>query len=315
MITKNKLTFLLVFIFAFQGCNWMNQDPYKNTPTTGRIKICVDETFRPVAEAELQVFHAFYKYAEITPVFVPESEAFDLLLKDCTNLVIASRPLSEYERAEFKKKKLFPDEVKVAMDAIAVIINPMNEDSVMSLNDLKSILSGRITNWNQINSASKSGEIKVIFDHEKSGTVRYMIDSVLNGTPLAKNLFALDINTDVIKYVAENREAMGLIGVSWISDNDDTLQLSFLKQIKVLALSNENVATWQNSFQPYQAYIFDQSYPLIRNIYAIDTEPRNGLASGFLSFIASDKGQRIILKAGILPANSPIRVVKIKEDI
>jgi phosphate transport system substrate-binding protein len=186
---------------------------------------------------------------------------------------------------------------------------------LLSLIDLKSILSGKIKNWNQLNPKSKSGEISVIFDNEKSSTVRYMVDSVLRGAPLAKNLFALDINSDVINYVSQHPGAMGLISVSWISDSDDTLQLSFLNKVKVLAISKENVATWQNSFQPYQAYMFDHSYPLTRDIWAIDTEPRNGLATGFMSFITSDKGQRIILKTGILPANAPVRLVKVRSDL
>jgi phosphate transport system substrate-binding protein len=223
--------------------------------------------------------------------------------------------LTGNEKRLFEQKNLFPRELKIAVDAIAVIVNPANEDSLMSLSDLKSILTGKITHWNQVNPESKTGEISVIFDNEKSSTVRYMVDSVLEGTPLAKNLYALNINTDVINYVSLHREAMGLIGVSWISDRDDTLQLSFLNKVKVLAISRENVATYPNSFQPYQAYIFDHSYPLTRDIYAIDTEPRNGLATGFMSFITSDKGQRIILKSGILPANAPVRLVKMRSDL
>jgi phosphate transport system substrate-binding protein len=314
MIKMSKFL-ILFFALVLTGCNWINQDPYTNTPTTGRIKVCIDETFRPIAEAELQVFNALYQYSEITPIFLPEDSAFDLLLKDCTNLIIASRPLAGNEKELFEQKNLFPRELKIAIDAIAIVVNPMNDESLLSLIDLKSILSGKIKNWNQLNPKSKSGEISVIFDNEKSSTVRYMVDSVLRGAPLAKNLFALDINSDVINYVSQHPGAMGLIGVSWISDSDDTLQLSFLNKVKVLAISKENVATWQNSFQPYQAYMFDHSYPLTRDIWAIDTEPRNGLATGFMSFITSDKGQRIILKTGILPANAPVRLVKVRSDL
>ena len=306
---------IVIFWLILPGCKWINQDPYTNTPTTGRIKVYIDETFRPTAEAEIQVFKALYQFSEVTPVYVTESKGFELLLLDSTNLLIASRPLAGNEKEIFEKKNIFPRELKIAVDAIAVIVNTANEDSLMSVSDLKSILTGNIRYWNQINSNSKSGEISVIFDNEKSSTVRYIVDSVLQGTPLAKNLYALDINSDVIDYVAVHKDAIGLIGVSWISDKDDTLQLSFLNKIKVMAISKEKVATYQNSFQPYQAYIYDHTYPLIRDIYAIDTEPRNGLATGFMAFITSDKGQRIILKSGILPANAPVRLVKVRSDI
>jgi len=52
---------------------------------------------------------------------------------------------------------------------------------------------------------------------------------------------------------------------------------------------------------------------LSRDIYIINAEPRNGLVTGFSSFVASDKGQRIILKSGILPAIAPTRVVSVRK--
>ena len=57
-----------------------------------------------------------------------------------------------------------------------------------------------------------------------------------------------------------------------------------------------------------------EQYPLIRNIWMISTDPHLGLADGFISFVSSDKGQRIILKAGLLPAIAPIRLVNIRND-
>jgi phosphate transport system substrate-binding protein len=57
-----------------------------------------------------------------------------------------------------------------------------------------------------------------------------------------------------------------------------------------------------------------EQYPFIRNIWMISTDPHLGLADGFTSFVASDKGQRIILKAGLLPAIAPLRLVNVRKD-
>jgi phosphate transport system substrate-binding protein len=310
---RTNLIFFVALILC--GCNRINRDPYTNTPTTGRIKVYIDETFKPVGDAEIQVFEGLYRYSEIIPVYLPESNVFDGLLKDSTNVAIASRTLNTGERDYFGSKKLFPRELKIAVDAVAVIVHPENQDTVLTVASLKDVLTGKINRWDEIYPGSTLGEMSIVFDNEKSSIVHYMMDSIIEGNNLSKNLSALDLNTDVITYVSEHREAVGLIGVSWISDRDDTLQLSFLKKIRVMALSKESIATYQNSYQPFQAYMHDGSYPLIRNIYAINTEPRNGLATGFVSFLSSDKGQRIILKAGILPANSPVRVVKVRNEM
>ena len=63
-------------------------------------------------------------------------------------------------------------------------------------------------------------------------------------------------------------------------------------------------------YQPYQAYLATKQYSLIRSVYTISREPRAGLATGFASFIMSDKGQKIFLKAGLMPANAPVRIIQ-----
>jgi phosphate transport system substrate-binding protein len=117
-----------------------------------------------------------------------------------------------------------------------------------------------------------------------------------------------------LEYVAKTSDAIGIIGVSWLSDTKDTTNLTFINTVRVMSVSNEVKATPQNSYKPYQAYLFYGDYPLTRNIFVILNDPRSSLPSGFTSFLTSDKGQRIILKAGLVPATQPIRIVNVKEQ-
>jgi len=118
----------------------------------------------------------------------------------------------------------------------------------------------------------------------------------------------MDYNKDVIDYVSRNSNSMGIIGVNWVSDKTDSTNVSFLKKVRVALVSKEKIATYENSYKPYQACVAKKLYPLIRSIYIINTEPRQGLASGFAAFIASYRGQLIILKSGILPVTQPVNV-------
>lgn len=312
---KTLINLLLLSILLSYGCDRFNRDPYADTPTSGKIRIGVDETFKPIAEAELSVFHALYRYAEITPSFQSESDCFRMLMNDSTRLIIASRTMNQQEKDTLWAKKIIAREVKIATDGIALIVNPQNTDTILSLSSLEKILTGEITEWKHLNPNNLGGRISVVFDNKRSSIVRYAADSIARGKTMKGNLYALDSNLDVVDYVSKNVNALGLIGVSWISDHDDSTQLSFLGKIKVMAISKVEPANADNSFKPYQAYLFDGSYPLIREVYAIDTEPRNGLATGFTSFLASDKGQRIILKSGILPATAPVRLVNVRESL
>jgi phosphate transport system substrate-binding protein len=126
---------------------------------------------------------------------------------------------------------------------------------------------------------------------------------------LQKNWFALKGNSAVIDYVSKKPEALGLIDVSWISDRDDSTANKFLDAVRVVRISGDS-----GSFQPYQAYIAQGRYPLKRDVVMISREAKTGLASGFMSFIAGEKGQRIILKAGLVPATMPVRIVEIDRD-
>jgi phosphate transport system substrate-binding protein len=133
-------------------------------------------------------------------------------------------------------------------------------------------------------------------------------DSVAKVKTLPANCFAMNDNKAVVDYVAKNRNALGLIGLEWISDKDDTTRNSFLNRVKVVALAGDST-----NFQPYQAYLALKYYPLMRTITAINREGRTGLATGFAAFFASERGQRIVLKAGLLPKTMPLRIVSVDQ--
>jgi phosphate transport system substrate-binding protein len=297
------------------GCRFFKGDPYRNTTVSGSVKIAVDETFRPVLEAEIEMFKAIYGYAEINAVYIPENELFQRLLTDSVQLIIASRQLRTDEISLVQKRQLYPKQLKVATDAIALIVHSSCRDSLLSMNQVRDILTGKITDWNQLNPNSPPMPIKVLFDNEKSGIVAFLADSVCRGGFSTKNAAAMTYNIDVIEYTATHPGVLGFIGTSWISNKNDSAHLSFHKKIRVMALSKSDLPTPDNSYKPYQAYMLDNMYPLTRSVYMINTEPRSGLCTGLVSFVASDKGQRIILKSGILPAVAPTRVVNIRPDI
>ena len=183
------------------------------------------------------------------------------------------------------------------------------------MRNFRRILTGEVKEWKAVNPNSRLKDIQVVFDNKNSSTVRFAIDSVCGGKPLSTgNVSALKTNQQVINYVAENPGAMGVIGVNWLGDRSDTTNLSFRQEIRVMAVSAEDVATPVNSYKPYQAYLYYGNYPLARSIYALLNDPRSGLPWGFTSFMISDKGQRIILKSGLVPATQPVRIVHVKDE-
>jgi len=311
-MARFKITCVLL-VLILVSCQNKVKDKFTDTYASGVIKIAVDENFQPIVQEEIDVFEAMNPKAGIIPQYTNEVEAMNLLLKDSVRVVIATRPLSDNEMKYFKSKTFYPHSYKFATDGIALIVNNHNSDSIITVGQIRKILMGQVTNWNEIYPKSKLGKFQVVFDNKNSSTIRYAIDSICNGKPLSKNLFAQNTNTEVIKFVSKTPNSIGIIGVNWLGNEKDTTNLSFKPEIRVMAVTGDATATVANSYKPFQAYLFYGYYPLTRNIYVIVNDPRGSLPSGLTSFLTSERGQRIILKSGLVPATQPVRIVHVKE--
>jgi phosphate transport system substrate-binding protein len=301
-------TFAIASFFLI-SCN-SNSGKKLSTPTSGKERIVCDETFKPIIEDEINVFNSLYDQATINSVYQTENSAINSLLKDSTHLAIVTRRLTDAEKKHFESKQLMPREILVAYDAIAIIEHPSNNDSMLTMSQLGDIFTGKITTWDQLNRKNNHKKIKIIFDNPNSSTISYVTNKITKNVPI-KNAVAALTNKEVIENVSQEENSIGIIGVNWISDRDDTTCMNFLKTIRVVALSNENVATYSNSYKPFQGYIATGEYPIRRELLCLLTEPHTGLCSGFVSFLTSDRGQRIILKSGILPATQTLRLVEV----
>ena len=316
MMIKIKFIFIAIIlvVLSFFSCSREKKDKYTDTLTEGVISVAVDETFAPILQDEIAVFESVFPKAGIVPVFTTEGNAIELLLKDSVRMAITTRALSDKELKSLQARKFQPRLYRLASDAIALVINKANTDTLITVDQLRQILLGKVTNWNQIYPNSTLGKIVTVFDNANSSTVRYAIDSVCGGQPLATNLNAQSTNREVLEYIAKTPQAIGIVGVNWLANKVDTTNLSFNDIVKVMSVSNETVATIEGSYKPFQAYMFYDSYPLTRNIFIILNDPRSSLPTGFTSFLTSQRGQRIILKSGLLPATQPLRVVHVKEE-
>lgn len=286
-----------------------------DTPTSGVAEIVGDDCFGNVIQEEVDVFEALNQKASIIPILTDESEALQLLLDDSVRLAIMARDLTDAEKESIhsRNQELIPRSQRIAIDGIALVVNPETKLERMSVPTLRKLMTGQTMTWRQIDPSLPDEPVAVIFDSPGSSTARFIRDSICGGKTLAGNLYAQQNNLSVIDYVTKNRHTLGILDVNWISNPNDSLQLSFNKAIKVLAVSRTEPATDENSFLPVPAYLYMRSYPLTRDVYAVLTDLRGTLPAGFMNFVAGDRGQRIVLKSGLVPATRPIRTVEIKE--
>lgn len=286
----------------------------EETTTAGSIRIGIDETMEPVLKQWVDAFHSTYDRAHFEVWYKPEAALMRDLLADSIRLAVVGRDWTTAERQVIRKAKIVPRTNQLGTDAVALIVNIQNPIDSISFAQLQSLLKGEFSNWQGLGDSLK-GDIALAFDNSESGIVRYVQDHLIGqGQPLPKNAFTAGGTSKVIDYVAESKTAIGFVGLPWLSDEDRAQVREDFKRIKYMRIiSPDTVDLPGVAVGPYPNEIALSRYPLRRGIYALSREHFTGLGTGFVAFAAGERGQRILLKAGLLPEFMPPRYVILPE--
>lgn len=306
------ITMLLLGSALFQGCTRRGE---QKSNTAGNIRISVDETLMPVIEEELNVFLADYPEANITPEYVSEQEAIRALLLDSSKVAIATRALTEEEETQFRNKYQYtPRSTKIAVDAVAFILNKANHDTLLTAEEVRSIFRGEVTRWDELYDGNIDDDIRIVFDNPYSSTIAAVKEFAGVEKLDSARMVAADKNTEVISYVEDHPNALGVIGVNWISHPQDSAAQAFLGSINLVGVAPDQGKPGHGQYyKPYQAYLAQGYYPIPRDVYVINAGTSISLGTGFVSFLASERGQLIIFRGGLLPARQPVRLINITE--
>lgn len=283
--------------------------------TSDDVHIAVDETFRDIMEEEIETFGLLNPSSAMKPVYCSEDSAIRMLLRDSVRCAITTRKLSKDELDVLKNYKLDAKQAMIATDAFALIVSKDNPDTLITVSEIRDIVSGRITRWEQLKHSGKKGELKLVFDNSGSSTVRYMRDSLLAGQQVAGNLYAQGSNQAVIDAVKDNPEIIGVVGANWLKGKSDSVLTSFenldVKVLKVARKDGKNEIGWR----PYQYRILTGDYPLIRSVYVILTDPRvRSYTKSFFYFLKGQKGQTIICNSSQLLPYTPVQYKSVRAN-
>ena len=298
-LTKTLVGFvllILLFVFSCQEKSNKNQD----TILEGKATIYVDESILPIVEDEQAVFETEYN-AKLHLVSKSESEVINDLFNDSARIVILTRTLSAKELKAYESKKITPRITPFATDAIAFIRNKTTNDTLIALQDVIDFVHGKAF-----------PNIKgLVFDNANSSIARYI--SEISGVPVnsQKNVFSFKTNEEVLKYVAKNNGMIGVIGMNWIFQPPLDLQET-VDSINVLAVKGVKESEY---VFPSQDNLAQGKYPLARHLYIVNCQGYSGLGMGFASFLTGERGQRIILKSGLVPERIPSRKILIRNTI
>ena len=295
-----------IFVLAVLGLSFLlivackNSTDDKETILTGQASVLVDESIFPIVEDQQAVFETQYQ-AKLTLMKKSESEIVNALLNDSIKIAVLPRKLSNGENNLLSNKKINPKQTLFAKDAVVFITNKASNDTLISLEDVVSFLNGK----------EVKGIKGLVFDNPNSSSVRLLSEKVGVKIASQKNVFSFATNIEVIKYVAENEGMIGVIGINWLYQPPLIMQAT-VDKVQLMSVQADKDKGY---IYPSQLNIGKGFYPLARHLYIINCQGYSGLGMGFASFIGGERGQRIVLKSGLVPVRYPSRNIITRKNI
>lgn len=217
------------------------------------------------------------------------------LINGTVDIANASRQIKQEEIEEAKANGGDPVEFVVARDAIAVIVNPNNPVSQLTLQQISDIYSGKINNWKEVGGEDRP--IVRLSRETNSGTHVYFLETVLRlGKKGDKTLFSMDTlllpsSEGIITEVRQNPNAIGYDGLGYVPAD-----------LKVIAIAKEAGGAY---VLPSIATVNDKSYAVARDLYMYTNGEPTGILREYLDWILSPEAQDIVAELGFVPVLVP----------
>lgn len=206
------------------------------------------------------------------------------LLNGGTDICQASRDMKPQEYADAEARKLKLHRVSMALDGIAVFVNDANPVKELSLEQLRGIYTGSITNWKEVGGPS---HVIVLYGRENnSGTYGYFKEHVLKNEDFADVTQTLPGTAAVVSAVVNDRFGIGYGGVAWD------------KGVRAVPIRKDDNSP---AIEPTIENITKGIYPISRELYWFFNAVPTGDMKQFLNWALSDDGQKVALATDYVP--------------
>ena len=290
----NRITiFIVLFLVFLTACS--SNSTQNNSNTEAYIENKGSDTIVNLALAWAERYQAEHPEVRISVTGGGSGTGIASLINGTVDLANASRKIKEEETAEAQSNGVEPMEHIVARDAIAVIVNPENPVSQLTLKQISDIYSGKIINWSEVGGENRP--IVRLSRETNSGTHVYFLETVLRlGNSEDKTLFSTDTlllpsSEGIIAEVRQNPNAIGYDGLGYVP-----------KDLKMIAIAEEEGAAY---VLPSIPTVNDKTYAIARDLYMYTDGEPTGVVKEYLDWILAAEAQEIVAELGFVPASLP----------
>ena len=290
-LMKRILTLFLVATFIFTSCSKSNNSSVSDSPAN-YIENKGSDTIVNLALAWAEKYQVEHQNIRISVTGGGSGTGIAALVNGTVDIANASRKIKDEETAEAQSNGITPVEHIIARDAIAVIVNPENPVSELTLQQISDIYSGKYKNWNEVGGEDRP--IVRLSRETNSGTHVYFLETVLRlGNKEDKTLFStstllLPSSEGIISEVRNNPNAIGYDGLGYVP-----------KDLKMIAIAKK---VGEPYVLPSIDTVNDKSYAIARDLYMYTNGAPAGIIKDYLDWILSDEAQQIVADLGFVPA-------------
>ncbi len=267
-------TILKTFLILCMGMIWM----HTAFAQMEEINIVGSTTVLPIAQITAEEYMNKNPQVSISVGGGGSSIGAKALLAGTTDIADCSRPLKDKELRAAAEKGIAPKPHIVAMDGIAVIVHKSNMLANISIEDLKAIYTGDISDWSEV--GGPSGKIVVISRDTSSGTYEAFNNLALKKAKVRSDALLQASNKAVLTTVIQTPSAIGYVGMGYVTAEVNAVSVNGVKPTKETVLSKE--------------------YPISRPLYMYTNGDPKGQVKDYLDFVKSKEGQVLAEEQGFV---------------
>lgn len=246
----------------------------------GKLEIKGSTTVLPIAQ---KVAEAYMKGNPGTSISISgggSGNGIKAIIDGTTDIADSSRFIKDKEIKLAVEKGGYPVPFAVAYDCIVPVVHPTNTVSNLTLDQLKDIYMGKITNWKDIGGPDL--KIVVISRDTSSGTYEVWEDKVMKKERIFPGALLQASNGAISQAVAKNKNAIGYVGIGYLD--------SSIKALSVNGITGSETTT------------LDGSFPISRALYMFTNKWPSGDIANFINYMLHpEKGQKLVREAGFVP--------------
>jgi phosphate transport system substrate-binding protein len=286
---KRLTVLFILFLILLTACTSETTD--NNSPAATYIENKGSDTIVNLALAWAERYQDEHPEVRISVTGGGSGTGIASLINGTVDIANASRQIKEEEIGEAEANGVEPLEHIIARDAIAVIVNPQNPVSQLTLKQISDIYSGKIKNWSEVGGEDRP--IVRLSRETNSGTHVYFLETVLRmGDSEDTTLFSTDTlllpsSEGIIVEVRQNPNAIGYDGLGYVPED-----------LKMIAIAEQEGGAY---VLPSIPTVNDKTYPIARDLYMYTDGEPTGIVKEYLDWILSPEAQEIVAELGFVP--------------